>query len=113
MKSLNNELKRNGWFASYCQKHNIYPKKKTVYIDKEEARRRVSEIFGYTAPDGDWCVDDDMLAAYLKTIGGRQTKYVYKDGAKLSKYQNWQFYEWVLTPEEVEFPKDKDKTKTK
>jgi len=101
MKELNAELKRSGWFANYCQQHNIYKKPKKVFIDKETARQMVFDAMSYMSPDEYICVDDDTLNAYLKTIGGKQYKYVFKDGAKLTKFQKWLFYEWIPTPEEI------------
>jgi hypothetical protein len=111
LKSLNAELKRNGWYSSYCQKHNIYPKKKTVYIDRETARQKVSEILNVCYPESEYCVDDDMLDVYLRTIGGRNIKYVYKKDAKLNKYQDWEFYEWIPSEEDLEQTRTKTKRK--
>jgi hypothetical protein len=60
------------------------------------------------------CVDDDTLDAYLKTLGGyNNTKYVYKEGAELNKNENWRFTELLLTPDEIIYPKTKQKTKTR
>lgn len=114
MVALNTELKKNGWFAKYCKKHNIYPKKKTVYLDKEYARSEIIKILAYTSHGDTICADDDTIAAYLKTLGdAMNVKYVYKEGAKLTKGQDWAFHEWLLTPEEIIYPGTKQKTKTK
>ncbi len=110
MKQLNIELKKSGWLANYCKKHNIYPKKKTVYLDKEYARSEIIKILAYTSDGDTICADDDTVAAYLKTLGDAMNiKYVYKEGAKLDKNQDWQFHEWLLTPDEIIYPGKKPK----
>jgi len=110
MKSENN---KDSAFVKYCRKNHIYKQPKVVYIDPCDAMRRVREVLEYTEPGKDICVDPDLVRAYLNTIGGRRIKYVYKDGAKLNKSQDFDFYEWILDLDEIIYPEEKQKTKTR
>ncbi len=99
LKRHNVEVKANGWYAAYVQKHHIYKNKK-VYIDKEEARRMVQEVYRYLYPEENIIITDEFVDAYLK-LHSYSGNFVYKDGAKLDKEQTWEFYEWLPTKEDI------------
>ena len=112
VKSLNASIKANGWFANFVQTHKVYKSQRTIYIDKEEARRMVTEAVRYMYPDENIPVTDELVAAYLK-LHGYSGKFVYKDGAKLDKEQTWEFYEWLPTKEQLYGQMEQTNKKTK
>ena len=102
--------KKTGFHAAYCKANHIYAKPKTIALTKEDAIRRIQEVFRTLSPDRVVDVDDKMLATYLKMISGVDAKFVIKEGAKpLKGDDNWRFYELVLYPEEVEAQMPKTK----
>ncbi len=112
LKTLNGAIKANGWFSNYCKANNVYKKKKTIYIDKEEARRMVTEVYRYLYPDENIPITDDFVESYLK-LHDYSGVYVYKEGAKLGSEEKWEFYEWLPTKEEVYETMEQSKTKTR
>ena len=105
--------KKTGFHAAYCQQNHIYQKQQIIYIDREDAIRKIKEVFRICSPDREIYVDDNMLNTYLRMIGGADAKFVLKKGSKLKKDENWRFFELVLTPEEVEEEMSKPKTKVR
>ena len=105
----NADAKASPWFAKYLRDNHIYPKKKTIYIDLTEAKRRIQEVYRVVDPSHVHEITDEEAAAYLRGICGPNLEYKIKEGATLDpkKDEVWQFYELVLTPEEVEKYKDK------
>lgn len=103
--------KKTGFHAAYCQANNIYVKPKIIYVDKNEAIRRIQEVFRILSPDRVIEIDDNMLHTYLRMIGGSDSKFVIKNGAKLKGDDLWRFNELALYPEEVEAEMAKPKRK--
>ena len=99
LKAINKEVKKTAWWRNTAK--TAYPTQTTIYIDREEARRRIFEIYLYTNPDTIPCVDDDEVDRYLKSISTGKYKYKTKRGAKPTKEEDWYFYEDVQSPEEV------------
>lgn len=104
----NAEAKASPWFSKYLKDNNIYPKKKYIYIDLTEAKRRIQEVYRVLDPNHVHEITDEDAAAYLKGICGPNLEYRIKEGSTLDpkKDEVWQFYEQVLSPEEVEKIKD-------
>lgn len=106
----NAEAKASPWFSNYLIQNHIYPKKKVIYIDLTDAKRRIQEVYRVLDPNHVHEITDEDALAYLKGICGPNLEYKIKPGAELDpkKDEVWQFYEQVLTPEEVEKIKDKN-----
>jgi len=120
LKADNDDAKRSGWYARYVQENGIYAPMVTIKIDLDEAKRRIQEVYRYNDPTHVHEISDEEAYAYLKGIGGPNLRFVVKEGASLNGQKDavWQFYEYLLTPEETQqimekTNKQKPKTKTR
>ena len=100
----NAEAKASPWFAKYLKDNHIYPKMRYIDIDLTEAKRRIQEVYRVLDPSNVHEISDEEAAAYLRGICGPNLKFRIKEGAQLDpdKDKVWQFYEQVLSPEEVQ-----------
>jgi len=100
--------KQQPWYKQYCAQEHYAS---YVYIDKEEAIKRIKEV--NRAMNKNVKITDAYVEAYLKLIGGDNTKYILKDGASLFGDEVWQFFDYCPTPEEVNKEINKENTKQK
>ncbi len=112
LKEWNKAAKVSGWYANYCKQNNIYAKKNTIYLDMDEAKERIQEVYRYLDPSHNHEITDAEVYAYLKGIGGPNLEFKIKEGATLNpkKDEVWQFYEYLMTPEETKQIMEKDST---
>lgn len=114
-KSLNSQVKRSGWFANYCAKNGVYPKKIVVYIDPREAKSFVKEVVSEGYQDQCIEVSDEYVKAFYQAMSVGNVKIIFKDGAVLKGDD--QYYalggDYIPSQEDVEEIFEKNITKKK
>lgn len=97
---INNQLRETGWLARYIQNNNIYPKKETFYVPREEVRCLLEEIYRDQYGRCNVVITDVEIDAYLRlhSYGGN---FVLKKGSKLSEKEAGILTKWIPSYEEL------------
>lgn len=97
---INEQLKETGWLARYIQNNNIYPKKETFYVPKEEISSLLEDIYRDQYEKYNYVITDAEIEAYLKLhdYGGN---FILKNGSELSKKEAGILTMWIPSYEEL------------